>query len=72
MKPMRRIVLVLTLTATAFAACPQSIKCTYHNHYYVPKVDTEYRNGKQFGVYEHNYIDTTGKNRKCRLLLECS
>ena len=67
-----RVFLLLTfIVLQLFAVCPTSIKCNYHNQYYVPKVDTEYRNGKQFGVYEHAYVDERGQQRKCRLLLEC-
>jgi hypothetical protein len=53
------------------AACPTSIKCTYHNQYYVSKAETEWKNGKEYGIYEHQYIDERGKNRICRVRMEC-
>jgi hypothetical protein len=54
----------------AVAGCPFTIKCSYHNVQLVTKSETEFRNGKEYGVYEHQYYEN-GKQRKCRLVLEC-
>lgn len=63
--------LLILLAIPALANCPISIKCNYHNVFSVPKTDTEWRGGKQYGIYEHDYIDERGKQRKCKLILEC-
>lgn len=61
----------MLLALPAIAYCPFNIKCDYHNQYSVPKTGTEYRNGKEFGVYTHPYIDETGRRRQCVLLVKC-
>ena len=65
-----RYLICLLMALPAIASCPGSIKCDYHNVYYVPKTGTEYRNGKQFGVYEHTYYEG-GRRRQCVLLVRC-
>jgi hypothetical protein len=58
------------LLLPAIAGCPVSIKCSYHNYYSVPKVETEYRNGKEYGIYEHEYSEG-GRKRTCKQVVEC-
>ena len=69
---MRRYVLALALALPLMGGCPWTIKCSYHNEWYVPQKETEFRNGKQFGIYEHSYTDEQGRRRICRLVVECN
>ena len=71
MRSMKTLLMVMVLGFPAIAACPMSIKCTYHNQPFVSKSETEWKNGKEYGIYEHTYIDEKGKNAKCRVRMEC-
>ena len=68
---MKRTMLLIALAAPLPASCPIYIKCSYHNVMMASKTDTEYRNGKEFGVYKHDYMDERGQTRKCTQIVEC-
>ena len=68
---MRKLMFLAVLAMPVVASCPISIKCTYHNVYYVSKSETEWKNGREYGIYEHTYIDERGRNRVCRIRMEC-
>lgn len=65
-----KYLLLALIGIPAIAGCPITIKCEYHNQYGVVKSGTEFRNGKQFGIYKHSYMEN-GKNRECKLVVEC-
>ena len=67
-----RTALIALVALPLLAYCPTSIECDFHFGRMALLRRTEWRNGKQFGVYTHYYTDRdTGRERECRIITRC-